>query len=526
MRQTQTSLSSFLRLSERIAPFIALMIGIPIVVVVGFGIVSIYREGYLLPFVLLITVLTFLAAVPMFLLRRQVKKGIDSQDLSGEAWVKASKDWTPFDLQVWLQLNKSIEEKLAANADWSMMRGYTLDLAALAAAQYHPARARRELAFTIPEALRMTEEVSRRYRLLIMQHVPLVEKLNLSMMRMVYDHRDKQETIQNVWNVYRVIRAFTPAGLIAEARGQLLDHVFTGLKDEVQAKLKQALLQEVASVVIDLYSGRFKVSDEDLTTSATLKADQERMAVPLEPLRVCLIGQVSAGKSSIINALIGSMVAEVNQLPSTRIATVYQAKLENELDVMHLVDLPGLDGKSENDDYLLEQMMQSDVVLWVLKANQPARSLDTKFKEQWLAWLNDPKQRARRQPILLGVLNQVDRLAPQNEWQPPYDLQNPSSQKARNIRDALDYNQQLLSFQSIIPLSVSEDKPPYNLEALEQLLDQYYELGMQVQLNRRRVEASDNFSVQEQFKRAYRLGKSLFNSVKAKQNAEQKEPEK
>ena len=62
---------------------------------------------------------------------------------------------------------------------------------------------------------------------------------------------------------------------------------------------------------------------------------------------------------------------------------------------------------------------------------------------------------------------------------------------------------------------MSEDKPPYNLDALEKLLDQCYEQGMQVQLNRRRLEASDSFSVQEQFKRAYRLGKSLFNSSRA-----------
>lgn len=100
MRQTQTSLSSFLRLSERIAPFIALLFGIPIVVVVGFGIVSIYREGYLLSFVLLITLLTFLAAIPLFFLRRQVKQGFDTPELRDEAWVKASKDWTKFDLQV------------------------------------------------------------------------------------------------------------------------------------------------------------------------------------------------------------------------------------------------------------------------------------------------------------------------------------------------------------------------------------------------------------------------------------------
>ncbi|MDZ7663761.1 MAG: GTPase domain-containing protein [Desulfotignum sp.] len=39
------------------------------------------------------------------------------------------------------------------------------------------------------------------------------------------------------------------------------------------------------------------------------------MAPPLEPLRICFVGQTGSGKSSIINALVDAMVAEPNPLP-------------------------------------------------------------------------------------------------------------------------------------------------------------------------------------------------------------------
>ncbi|MFO7576492.1 MAG: hypothetical protein R6W66_02065, partial [Pelovirga sp.] len=114
------------------------------------------------------------------------------------------------------------------------------------------------------------------------------------------------------------------------------------------------------------------------------------------------------------------------------------------------------------------------------------------------------------------VLSQVDRLDPLSEWQPPYDLDNPQNQKARNISAALEYNHKLLTLPILIPLAVSPDKAAFNLEALEALLDKNYQAGIQAQLQRRRVEAAGRFALTGQVGRVYHSGKSLFKMIKSK----------
>ncbi len=504
------------RISARLLPFLAILLLIPVVVLLGFGLYAIYWLGYAGAFVILMLVCTVLAAIPSVLFKRRVwQYSQHKQHLpeSVDSLVDASTDWSDFDQATWLLMNEVIQTQLQADPRWESLRGHALTLVRRVAEQYHTSK-RGEWVFTLPELLKMTEEVSRRYRSILKQHVPLAENINLSTLRWVYEHRDKQKTLENIWGIYRIVRLLTPTGWLSEARSQVTSYLFRDLKDELQMTLKRALLQEVASVAIDLYSGRFKVDSDAIGNSTHWQADQQHLAAPPEPLRVAFIGQVSAGKSSIINALIGNMAAEVSQLPSTENCTIYQLQLQDTVAV-HLVDLPGLEGQSANEQSLLEEAVRSDVLVWVLKANQSARALDITFRERLDAWFADNKNRSRKRPVVLGLLNQVDRLPPVHEWQPPYVLDADDSRKANTIRDALAYNRELLSLPLLIPLSVSEDKQHYNLAALQQLLDENYEKGLQTQLNRRRLEAAQSFSVQEQFKRAYRMGQSLFKKRQA-----------
>lgn len=512
MKAWQGGLSHLVRFSERLVPYIIVVLGIPLLVLLIAGLIAIYQQGYWLLFVALIALCTFLALIPLHFMRQKAKHTMIADAQTD--WVQVSKQWGQGDITLWNELNTIIEQQLQDDNQWHLLRTYALSLIAKVAQHYRPAHKYKKWAFTLPEALKMTEEVSKRYRVLVKTHVPLAENLNLSTLGVLYDHRDKYKTGSKIWQGYRFLRSFTPAGLVAELRAQVLDKVFSGLSHEIQFTLKRALLQEVVSVAIDLYSGQFKVDDEELGISSTYQADQAHLAVLPEPLRVSLIGQVSAGKSSIVNALLGSIVAEVNQMPSTRQATIYTGKL-NGVETIAFVDLPGLDGTEVTNQYLFEQMIQSDIILWVLKANQSARALDTQFKTRLNQWLAQPKQLSRRLPVLIGILNQVDRLPPIHEWQPPYDLAQPQTPKAKTIRAALDYNQQLLGLQEIIPLAVGEANPnPYNLTALQLLLDQYYAQGLQAQLSRRRLQAVQQTSLQDQFKRLYKMGSSLFNNFK------------
>jgi predicted GTPase len=285
-----------------------------------------------------------------------------------------------------------------------------------------------------------------------------------------------------------------------------------GVVDDMQYAAKQALLDEVAAVAIDLYSGRFSIEDESLRASEVSEADEKRFAHELEPVRIVLVGQTSSGKSSIINALKEEMVAEVDVLPSTDSSTVYNTFVyDNDVRV---VDLQGLDGSLKTEAVMLKEMTQADVVLWVLKANQSARELDKQLKDKFDAFYDDPKNISRKHPIVITIVNQVDRLKPVDEWQPPYDLDNPTTAKAKIIAQALEYNQTLLKPDIALPLAIAPDKTQFGLEALKQTLIEHIADANNVQRNRQRLEAINRgTSVKGQLNKAVKAGKKVAPSA-------------
>jgi hypothetical protein len=160
------------------------------------------------------------------------------------------------------------------------------------------------LAFSIPELLMMVEEISRRYRLLLKTHVPFIENTRLSLLVQGYDNKEKLmsgfRAAKWAWNSYRIVRLASPlTAVLTEFRSQVVGKMMTRVSAEFQLKLKQALLQEAVFVAIDLYSGRFRVQAHH---QATQEQDNRNMAPPLEPLRICFVGQTGSGKSSIIKA--------------------------------------------------------------------------------------------------------------------------------------------------------------------------------------------------------------------------------
>lgn len=495
------------RFSGGLIPFFLGAVGFPLLILAGFGLYFVFEQGHFLLLFTLLAVSAAIAVLPVLRSKRHNQQLVPGA--LGDSLVSASTDWSDFDQKIWEELNDHINLQLAEQPDWGDLKEHGLALISLTADRYSDGNSGKEWEFSAPELLKLTEEVSRRYRQILKTHVPLVEKIKLSTLKMLFDHKDKTQIVTVPWNAYRAYRLFSPLGAFAEARGQILGRVFDGANSNLQIKLKQALLQEVLSVAIDLYSGRFQVSDDELEACQAAFQDQTHMAKAPDPLRVCLLGQISAGKSSVVNGLTKNMMAEVSKLPSTNDIEVHQCELEG-VDTLHLVDLPGLDAVAKREKMLLEQITNCDLVLWVLKANQPARSLDTDFKRKIDAYYEMLENRSRKRPAIIGVLNQVDRLKPVNEWDPPYDLSNPSSAKAKTIADAVVYNQGLMDLEYLVPLSISDDKASFNLAELESLIDRYYEKGLQAQLNRRRIESGNRLKLTDQAIRIYQTGKSLY----------------
>ena len=495
-------------------PLLAIALILPVLILGVFGLVALIDYGYILHFVALLAVCALLITALRWTLQRPTPGTVP---LAEEGLVTASADWGDYDTRVWDRLNRKIAEQLEENAQWCHLQEHALALIKAAAENYHNKGSRKELAFSIPELLMMVEEISRRYRLLLKTHVPFIESTRLSLLAQGYDNKENlmsgYRSAKWVWNSYRIVRLVNPlTAVLAELRSQVIGKMMTQVSAEFQLKLKQALLQEVVSVAIDLYSGRFRGKEHD---QATPGQDSKNMAPPLEPLRICFVGQTGSGKSSIINALVDAMVAEVNPLPSTSATTVHRCHIDG-MEMVHLVDLPGLDGNEKTTKNLLKEVTSCDLIIWVLKANQPARSLDSDFKQQLDAFYLATARRSQKRPVMIAVLNQVDRLPPVSEWRPPYDLEHPETPKAKAIIAALEYNRDLLGFNELIPLAVAENQPTYHLDKLKGLLDTSYQQGLQTQLNRRRIETGGVGGISDQAGRLYQSGKSLFAIIKDK----------
>jgi predicted GTPase len=321
-----------------------------------------------------------------------------------------------------------------------------------------------------------------------------------------YGELGKNIVTAAIWANHAKNLYFNPAKVISDiGKQQATSSMTRGIADEMQFKAKKLLLDEVASVAIDLYSGRFSLDDVDLTHSDVASQDVNNAALELEPIRIVLVGQTGSGKSSLINALQKQLIAEVDVLPSTEGHAVYQTHIDE--NTVKIVDLQGLDGESKSAKQSMKQMIQADLVLWVLKANQPARALDTQLHDMFESFYQDPDNISRKKPRIIAVVNQVDRLNPSSEWSPPYDLFQPISTKEKIIAAAVEHNHNLLNADVSLPLSISVDKEPMGIDELKQLLKEELEHAAQIQRNRQRMEAIGRGSaLSNQLSRAGKLG--------------------
>ncbi|MEZ8612484.1 GTPase [Vibrio sp. 10N.222.51.C8] len=510
----------------------------PSIIMMGFGVFLAIKYGYLLEMSIAIAVSTLVFTIPLFISSRSSSRSSNKESFSNkesgglgedtaeaesqhkkadinDALVKASADWSQKELSIWNDSKHHVRQQLMVDIEWGNLDQTGLEVLEFVAKKFD----KKSLDFSIPEGLKLFEEVSRRYKLVVREHIPGIEYLKVSYIKAGYEAYDKygelgQKIVKAaIWGNHLKNLYLNPLKVVSDlGREQATSSMTRGVVDDMQYAAKQALLDEVAAVAIDLYSGRFSIEDEALRASDVSELDEQRFAPELEPVRIVLVGQTSSGKSSLINALKQELVAEVDVLPSTDTSTVYNAFVDD--NDVRVVDLQGLDGNPKTEALMLKEMTQADVVLWVLKANQSARDLDKQLKDRFDAFYDDPKNISRKKPIVVSVVNQVDRLKPVDDWQPPYDLENPTSTKAKIIAQALEYNHILLQTDIVLPLAIAPEKVQFGLDTLRQTLIERIADANNVQRNRQRLEAMKRgSSVKGQLNKAVKVGKKVAPSV-------------
>ena len=427
---------------------------------------------------------------------RRMMTGPEKRDQELPQHLDPRPEWSDHDCQVWDQSLARIQEAGLATTPWDEIPRAMFDHLAFVARVYHGDKREAELAFSLPELLLMLETWSREYRAQVIQNMPLAHDIKLSTLRSVSRRAD------TAWRVYGYLSPFVSAlriginpvtGLAREFSSQLASKYMGDLGQVMQKNIRVVLFEQVTQVGIDLYSGRLRFSDEEL--EAFQRDEQPPQEVVVKPLSVFVIGQLNAGKSSLVNALKQQFVAETDALPATSGLHYHAMQLQDGADI-YLVDTPGLDGESGTAKNLLKEVAGADLLLWVSQANQPAEALDKAFHDEWSQYFSD--NLARKKPPVLLVTTHNDRLFPAESWQPPYDLSDTADPQVQTMLDALEYCHDTIGFSGDsagVPVSLLPGEEPLNLDVIHTLLLAASDEARGVQLNRRRLEAGGGAQV-------------------------------
>ena len=239
---------------------------------------------------------------------------------------------------------------------------------------------------------------------------------------------------------------------------------------EIRGWLLDAYAKKIGYHAIELY-GRELVTDEDAlrrhrtADSARILAHDaavdERQRD--EPLRVLVVGQVNAGKSSLVNALFDARRAAVDVIPRTDGVEAYVLE-RDDVERAIVLDTAGHSGSDGCDPIQAAgaEICRTDLVIVVCSATSAARGPDRLLLERLRAVF---EHATGEPPVTLVALTHIDELRPFREWDPPYDVAQPRAPKALRIRQAMESTARDLGVDlaQVVPMSLAPQRL-YNVD--------------------------------------------------------------
>jgi len=293
-------------------------------------------------------------------------------------------------------------------------------------------------------------------------------------------------------------------------------------------------VRKLGFYLIELYSGRLKVGTARYRELMEAHAHEPGAPVVVTPpvaeppkdtapppkaasVTVVVIGQVKAGKSSLINALLGERKAATDILPLTSEVTRYDLVAPGVPTHFVLLDTAGY-GRAGADADNLEQTAEAvqgaDLVFLVTHARNPARKADVDFFTRLRQWFRDRPH--LKFPPALVVLTHIDLVTPAMEWSPPYDWVGGSRTKEKSIGEAVAAARESFpELSTVVPLCTAEGRTWGVVEELLPAMVAILGEAKSVALLRCLHAEADEGKVKKVFGQLWAAGRKLIDLLQA-----------
>lgn len=445
---------------------ISVLSAIPILLILGFGAWALYRSGAWFWLWWTLPVCWGLSA----LLAR-----LWARDLQIE-WPELDKThWTPQDeaAMAIVAAEQARVAEIPANrlTDPQFYTALTQDLAIKIARHYRPTASDPLGDRTVVEILAAVQLIADDVETCFIKYVPASHLVTVAQWRLLSHAPAWWETTSAVTWIASI--AVNPLNLGRYLASRMTMQPLTQqLQQHLLGAFYTLFVRQAGYHLIELNSGRLrsgsrryrevmgKMHAPEVPPGTAPPAAPVSAASSTTPLSITIavIGQVKAGKSSLVNCLLGGQQAVTDILPATRGVSRYQLTWPERHEQLVLLDTPGYADAGATAAELretAEAVRQADLTLLVLDARSPAREADLLTLTGLEDWFKAYPQ--FKPPRIIIVLNKIDGLSPVLEWKPPYQWQTPTSAKERNIAAAIEYAREVFAERAVNYVPVCAD---------------------------------------------------------------------
>ncbi len=355
--------------------------------------------------------------------------------------VKPDLNWPPVGLAAWAEVEAlavRIEGEDIPLAEPEQLWATLRRVIEAVARHYRPQSPQPWLDTPFPHVMRIAELVARDLRIATLDYVPGSHILTIRDWQRLWRLAGHANRLYPWYRVYTFLVS-APAALVREARDLFFRRFTEASITEVKRWAVGFFVRRAGFYAIQLYGGYLALDDRErpgaLTTSSRsdVAADATRRELlENEPLRVLVVGQLKAGKSSLINALFDDYRAAVDVVPRTQYVEPFVLEREGLCQAI-ILDSAGYD-RVEPEQLFREMgdhLRSCDVVLCACSATSATRSADRTFLDALRnRFQSEPTLHV---PVIIVVVTKIDQLRPLSEWNPPYCLAPPAGAKANNI---------------------------------------------------------------------------------------------